>query len=308
MPPRNECYILKPGRKAFRAALLESPERIGVLSSSLGWKVFGEFSEPACPIDVARKLGVHEQKVYYYVKKFREAGMLEEVKREARHGTTARFYRVTSHAFAFKLPNAPAKSIDKAAVPGSELEPFITGRRFNARIVVGSPDPHGPWKARGSDSCCAIDFALFMGAFTSAKDVPNYMLDVEVRDSHLRENLILFGGPAVNVITAKVNDRLPVFIDTNNHFDIKSRVSGKVYKDDETGLIAMIENPWNRKARVLVLAGKRFPGTRSSVLAWIKSPKNVLRGNRFDRSVKARVVRGYDLDGDGVIDSAEIME
>jgi hypothetical protein len=40
----------------------------------------------------------------------------------------------------------------------------------------------------------------------------------------------------------------------------------------------------------------------------MNDPQKILKGNRFDRMKISRVVRGYDMDGDGVIDSAEIME
>ncbi|MCK4496704.1 MAG: hypothetical protein KAU24_00805, partial [Candidatus Aenigmarchaeota archaeon] len=50
--------------------LFDKPENMKVFSSQLGWRIFQKFSEPSCPIDVARELGVHEQKVYYYINKF----------------------------------------------------------------------------------------------------------------------------------------------------------------------------------------------------------------------------------------------
>ena len=48
------------------------------------------------------------------------------------------------------------------------------------------------------------------------------------------------------------------------------------------------------------MAGKRFPGTRAAVLAFINDPEKIMRGNRFDRSKISKVVRGYDMDGDGI--------
>jgi hypothetical protein len=303
--------VKSKGKKntAVPIKVLDSPEGLEVLSNPLGWKIYMEMASPSCPMDIAKKLGVHEQKVYYYTNKLKSSGLIREVKSEPRHGTIAKFYVIKDHALGIRVEGSEHTELHISNPSWNILlEPFVSEGVLDSKIIVGSPDPHGPWKARGSDSCCAIDFALFIGAFTNGENTPNYMLDTEVRDKDLRENLILFGGPTVNMVTKRLNDRLPIQIDTENNFDIKSKLSGKMYKDDEIGFIAIIDNPWKKGKKVLVLAGKRFPGTRSAVLAWVKSFEKVMRGNKFDRSVKASVVRGYDMSGDGVIDSAEILE
>ena len=87
-----------------------------------------------------------------------------------------------------------------------------------------------------------------------------------------------------------------------------SKLSGKSYKADDVGMINIIENPWNREARILVIAGKRFPGTRATVIAWVKRMEDVLKGNKWSKAVKSRVVKGFDMDGDGIIDSVEFLE
>jgi len=153
--------------------LFEKPDNIKIFSSSLGWRIFQEFSQPSCPIDVAKRLDIHEQKVYYYMNKFKKAKLVKEVGSEPRHGTIAKFYQIRDFAFGMRLDKVPAEAELNIHSPMhvKSLEPFIVDGNLNARIIVGSPDPHGPWKARASDSCCAIDFALFMGAFTRGKQV-----------------------------------------------------------------------------------------------------------------------------------------
>lgn len=291
--------------------LFDKPENMKVFSSQLGWRIFQKFSEPSCPIDVARELGVHEQKVYYYINKFKNAKLIKEVKSEPRHGTIAKFYQIKDFAFGLRLDNIPAETELKIHSPVhvKSLEPFIVDGNLNAKIIVGSPDPHGPWKARASDSCCAIDFALFIGAFTRGKQVPNYKLDTEVREKDLKGNLILFGGPTVNMVTRKINKELPIFFEMKRDLRrIRSELSGKIYSDDECGLIEIADNPWDKKGKVLILAGKRFHGTRSAVLAWVKYMEKIMKGNKFNPKVIAKVVRGYDMNGDGIIDDVEILE
>jgi hypothetical protein len=309
---KDEFFLLKSGKKskAIPIRMFGSPDEIKLLSSPLGWKVFREMAEPSCPMDLAKKLGVHEQKVYYYVNKFRKANLIREVKREARHGTVARFYMIRSHAFGIIAGNPDGEEIELASPSHRKaLEPFVRDGKLNARIIVGSPDPHGPLKARGSDSCCAIDFALFLGAFTDGRQVPNYRLDVEVRERDLRGNLILFGGPAVNMVTRKLTRHLPVLVEVQKDVRrIRSRITNKVYSDDDCGMVTIIDNPWDSRGKVMVMAGPRFQGTRAAVLAFVTKTSRILQGNRFKRDTIATVVKGYDMNGDGIIDSAEILE
>ncbi len=309
---KDDFFLLKAGKKskAIPIRMFDSPKEIKILSSPLGWRIFREMAEPSCPMDVAKKLGVHEQKVYYHVKKFRQANLVKEVKREARHGTVARFYKIRNHAFGLMAGNPEGEEIELASPAHKKaLEPFVKDGKLNARVIVGSPDPHGPWKARGSDSCCAIDFALFLGAYTDGRQVPNYRLDVEVRERDLRGNLILFGGPAVNMITKKVTRYMPVFVEIQKDVRrIKSRITNKTYSDEDCGLVTIIDNPWDKRGKIMVLAGPRFQGTRTAVLAFVTKLGKVMQGNRFKRDTIATVVKGYDMDGDGIIDSAEILE
>lgn len=291
--------------------LFDGPEHMKLFSSKLGWKIFQEFSEPSVPIDVAKRMGIHEQKVYYYINKFKNAKLMKEIKSEPRHGTIAKFYQIRDFAFGIKLDSVPAEGELNIHSPTHVkfLEPFIMDGNLNAKIIVGSPDPHGPWKARASDSCCAIDFALFIGAFTRGKQVPNYKLDTEVREKDLKGNLILFGGPTVNMVTRKINKILPISFEIKRDLRrIKSELSGKIYKSDEFGVIEIVENPWDKRGKILILAGKRFHGTRSAVLAWVKHLDKVMSGNKFNQKIIAKVVRGYDMNGDGIIDDAEILE
>jgi hypothetical protein len=292
--------------------VFDNPDSIRALVGELGWKVFKELAKPVCPMDISRRLGVHEQKVYYYIRKFREAGLIREAGSESRGGATARLFQARHSSLCLVMGDAPASKELNISSPAhlKLLRPFIEDGNLNAKIIVGSPDPHGPWKSRASDSCCAIDFALFMGSFTSGKQVPNYRLDTEVREKDLKGNLILIGGPTVNMITRRINNVLPVFIELRGNAKIKSSLSGRSYNEDEIGMVVITDNPWDRKrgSKILVIAGNRFQGTRSAIISWIKNLDRIMSGNSNDKKTIAKVVRGYDMDGDGVIDSSQILE
>jgi len=309
----GDYFLLKRGEEdeITEVRMLPGPGALKALTSPLGWRIFCMLAEPHCPMDLAKKLGIHEQKVYYYIKKFKAADFIKEFSSEQRHGAIARFYQLKNSAFALLVEPVPFTKIKKGSpLNSSLLEPFVHDGELDSVIVVGSPDPHGPWKARASDACCAIDFALFMGAFTSGRNVPNYKLDIEVREKDLKKNMVLIGGPTVNMVTMKINSKLPIYIsaEKGKETSIISTLSGRAYTTDDVGMINLVENPWNRNAKILVLAGKRFPGTRATILAWIKHMEEVLAGNKWSKGVKSKVVRGFDMDGDGIIDAAEFLE
>jgi len=307
----SKYFLLKSngGNEIAPVMLFNEPSQLKALSSPLGWRIFKILNEPGCPMDIAKLLGVHEQRVYYYIKKFKREGIIREIRTEQRHGAVARFYQAEQSALALAPDNVSFSRLSiKSPVKSGLLTPFVQEGRLNATIVVGSPDPHGPWKARASDACCAIDFALFLGAFTSGENLPNYRLDIEVREKEMRGNMVLIGGPTVNMITRRVNKKLPIYINASHDKNIVSTLSKKTYTAEDCGIINVIENPRNHKAKILVLAGKRFPGTRAAVLALVNRLPDVFKGNKWDKSVKARVVKGYDMDGDGIIDTAEFLE
>ena len=71
------------------------------------------------------------------------------------------------------------------------------------------------------------------------------------------------------------------------------------------GLIARIPNPWNMEKSVIVLAGNKAVGTKTCVLALTKFWKKTLKN--FDDERFAVVIQGFDLDGDGKVDSIEVL-
>jgi hypothetical protein len=102
-----------------------------------------------------------------------------------------------------------------------------------------------------------------------------------------------------NRITGKINDKMPVRFDKNKN--IFSSITKKTYKDDETGIIVKFTNPFDKNKKILVLAGKRFHGTKAAILALLK---------KFDELTEKdfHVVSGIDADYDGVIDDVKILE
>ncbi len=288
-----------------------SERQIRAASSHLAQRILKELAEvPTYAMELSKRLKVHEQKVYYHIRKLEQAGLIEVIKKQDVHGTTASIYAPTAPAFVFAL-----KAFTEAhKVPGIKirpdefLSPIIENNELNGVVIVGSPDPHGPDMARSRDGYYGIDLALFLGTFLTHLDELSVRLDTEVRSEDLQKNLILIGGPVVNIITQKVNDKLPLRFEKEKNWAIQSAVSKKLYHADECGIIVKAKNPFNPKKWILVVAGKRYAGTRAVTLAFIKYFSEIAKGNSVDPSIPARVVEGLDKNADGIVDDVKFVE
>ncbi|MBI5347504.1 MAG: S-layer protein [Candidatus Aenigmarchaeota archaeon] len=253
--------------------------------------------KPSHPRELARQLGQHEQKIYYHIRKLEARELIRVVKRENFGGVTAKIYALTSPAFFVRFRDF--EHVNRLpSVPNPFLSPFVQHNKLDAIFVVGSPDPHGPEMARSRDGYYAIDLALFLGSFIS-NAMPCVKLDTGMRQEDLKDNLIIIGGPIVNKVTKKLNDKMAVRFNSKNN--IYSSLTKKTYYKDEAGLIVKMPNPFAKDRHILVIAGKRSQGTKAAILALLQ---------KFDEISKkqASVVQGSDEDGDGIVDSVRIME
>jgi hypothetical protein len=185
---------------------------------------------------------------------------------------------------------------------------------FDGKIVVGSPTPHGPFKTSARDGHYASYLTFFLGQFMKAPEEFVIKLDVDVKaEKEEKKNLVLVGGPGTNLLTQDVNEHLPIRFSMQPSEQgflfggLFSKKTGHVYTADVAGLVANIENPWDRSKRVIILAGNKAVGTKACVLAltnfWKKTLKNYNGQDAF-----ATVIQGFDLDGDGKVDSIDVLE
>ena len=284
---------------------------IKALSADLAQKIlFCIATEAKYPKEIAREPKVHEQKVYYHIKNLEKAGVIKVVKQENRQGAIAHFYMLTEPSFIVRFKEFE-QTHKLSAMHGKEktlLEPFILDGKLDAQIIVGSPDPHGPDKARSRDGYYGIDFGLFLGTFLNAVQKLHVKLDTEIREEDLQQNLIIIGGPITNKIMERVNEKLPVYFDRKNDMNIYSSFSKNSYTSDDTGIIVKTRNPFAENASILVLAGKRHSGTRAAIIAFLQGMGEILKGNAANPKALAKVVEGIDLDSDGIVDAVEFRE
>jgi DNA-binding transcriptional ArsR family regulator len=316
--------LLSGGRRRYKVkdiAVFDDPKRLGAFLSDISWRILQLLSEKEMyPMEIARKLGVHEQKIYYHIRKLAKAGAIKVVREEGKMGAMAKYYSAAFPAFGVELPFG-YKKIKTVSIPVPDervrrfLSPFLRGDGvFDGKIVVGSPDPHGPFKARARDGHYASYLALFLGQFVELPEEFAIKLDVDVKAEKAEEsNMILVGGPGTNLVTQEVNEFMPIrfnMMPSEHGFLLGGLISektGNTYTADTVGVISRIVNPWSEERRIIVLAGNKAVGTKACVLALTRFYKDSLR--KFGNEEPfAAVIQGFDLDGDGKVDSIEVLE
>jgi DNA-binding PadR family transcriptional regulator len=302
-------------------AIMKDPQKLRMILGKLSWKILVTLSEKEMyPLELAKKLGVHEQKVYYHMRKLAKAGAIAVVREEEKKGAIAKYYKPVSSAYGVELPNE-YKTITKLSLLGmdKQIQEFFNefirqDGTFEGKIVVGSPTPHGPFRTSARDGHYASYLTFFLGQFAKMPDEFAIKLDVDMKaEKEERNNLILVGGPGTNVLTQEVNENLPIRFNmqpSQDGFLLGGLISGETsrpYTADTAGLVAKITNPWDSTKKVIVLAGNKAVGTKACVLAltnfWKKTLENYHAEDTF-----ATVIQGFDLDSDGKVDSIEILE
>ncbi len=261
------------------------------------------------PKKIAESLGIHEQKVYYHIKKLKDAGLIEVVKKERKGSALCKFYRPKADALGFQVTEGWKKSREPdTKVPDEAFEffsEFVGGDSFKGSIVVGSPVEHGPFMTASRDGHYAIQLGLFLGGFCSLENRFAVKLDTEVKaEKALDRNLILIGGPITNTVSRDLNEVLEVRFDWENRWKIYSGRTGKSYSEENVGLIAKVED---RNYKRILLSGLDFRGTKTCILAATQQPEKIFDDYVSDKQFY-RVIKGLDRDGDGKTDDVEILE
>ena len=308
-------YFVDLNENGARVLPVKVIEKNKVLLSELSMRILELLAEkPMYPKEVARKLRVQEQKVYYHMRNLEELGIIKVAFSQQKRGILAKYYELEKPGIAILF--AEPRYVNKLRLLSSAredfLRPFVTNGFLNALFVVGSPELHGEHMARARDLPLAANLAMFFATFINEFKFGCVKLDVEVeKKSELKENnLILIGGPAVNSITAKVNKYLPIrFVRKNKfYYAVYSKATRKFYEGENIGIVVKCKSPFNSEKHVLVLAGRRYLGTQASILAFLRHFDEIAKPNKYNRSYLAHVVKGYDRDGDGVIDEVKLVE
>lgn len=265
--------------------------------------------EESYPKKIAEKLDIHEQKVYYHIKKLKEAGLVEVSREERKGGALCKFYRPAAGALGFDISDEWKRSRrGDLDVEGEVLDffsEFVGSGTFNGSMVVGSPKEHGPFMTAARDGHYAVQLALYLGGFCDLEERFVIKLDTEVKaEEALDRDLILIGGPITNTVSRDLNEELKIRFDWEKTWKIVSDVTGNSYSDENIGLVAKVEHRGHSR---ILLSGLDFEGTKTCILGVTQQPEKVLEGYNSDEEFY-RVIRGLDRDGDGKTDDIEILE
>ena len=308
-------------QKVKEISMMDS-QKLKMILSKMSLRILKALSDKAMyPLELSRHIGVHEQLVYYHIRRLAKAGAIAVEKEENKKGAVAKYYKTVARAFGFEFPEG-YKDLKKRGSLLSVSQPlqdffgeFVNDDGFlEGKVVVGCPAPHGPFKTSARDGHYAAALTLFLGQFVKNPAEFAIKLDTDVKaEKEEKNNLILVGGPGTNLLTQEINDHLPVRFNmqsSENGFLLGGLVSQKtsrVYTADTTGLIAKIKNPWDETKAIIVVAGNKAVGTKASVLALTNFYDKTLRDYKRDGTFVA-IIQGYDLDGDGKVDSIEVPE
>jgi hypothetical protein len=290
--------------------------RMRILSNPVAWKIMELLSKgPMYPAQVSKELKIYEQSAYYYIRKLVAIGAVEEAGRNLVRGGTARLYRATSPSFGIEMDwgeTVLAPNGNRHHVNATKFFQHFVGAdgSFNGLIVVGAPDPHGPYKSSARDGHYAVHLAFFLGTITNAIPAEFMVkLDADAKAEKVLtgNNLILIGGPGTNIVTAEFNKYLPIRFDEKNFWaGLVEEKTGKHYSLDNYGLITKIKNPYDPNSSVIVVAGIRSAGTKSAVIALTNYSEEVLK--RYGGEEEwALVVQGFDMNSDGKIDHVDVI-
>jgi Helix-turn-helix domain/S-layer like family, outer domain len=301
-------------------SMLGDAQNLKMVLGSLSWKILTLLSQKEMyPLEIAKQLGIHEQKVYYHVRKLCTAGVITVAREENKKGATAKYYRTVSQAFGIEFPQGykPIQNLCTLTIDDqlqAFFKEFIDEGTFDGKIVVGSPQPHGPFKTSARDGHYAAHMALFLGQLVKTPAEFVVKLDVDVKvEKEEKNNLLLVGGPGTNLLTQEVNEYLPIkFIMQSSEQGfllggLSSKKSGRIYTSDVSGVIAKIVNPWDNSKRIIVLAGNKAVGTKACVIALTNLWRTTLQKYKAEDTF-AVAIQGFDLDGDGKVDSVEVRE
>ncbi len=300
-------FFVREGSEKVEALELDF-DKVKAIGNDTRFRILKMLQEKeSYPAEIAKELGVSKQKAYYHFQILEEEGIIDESREEKKSGGLATFYRPRSGGFVLDLGEEGERITlpDRNPEVKKFLGPLVQKGELNGKIVVGSPEKHGPDQVKARDGHLAGEIGIKLGGYTDSEDLST-VLDTEVfRDREFDGNLLMLGGVLTNTVTKKFNDEFPVSFEGEEFPYRELGTPESTYSDDEVGVIAKTRNPLDRSKRLYMVAGVREKGTRAAVKAF-KDLESLVEG--YGRGDFYVLVRGMDLDGDGEIDDYEVLE
>lgn len=300
-------------RVARRLLASDTPDDFRPAFGKVGQRILRALaSGPKYPAEIARTLGTHHQTVYYHVRRLEEAGLVNRVKREVIRGGEANLFSLSSDGYAVefavkgeRLPTLGSSARSRAL--GRFFQEFTESGELDGWVVVGSPVPHGAGGTQARDGHYAVQLGFALGQFVGLPQRFPVKLDVDVKSERLEgSNLIVVGGPRTNVIAEALNPHLPVKFTQGGFWGSVEDEEGRSYTSELDCIVVKLKNPWDREKTCVVAAGLTGAGTKAAILAICNYPERLFQ--KYRSGDFAAVLRGVDRDGDGKVDSVDIMK
>jgi DNA-binding transcriptional ArsR family regulator len=314
MVKEKVLYDPKSGSGLVKHVLVsDKPDGFRPASGRVGQKILNLLgSGPKYPAEMARALNVHHQTVYYHIGRLERAGLIYRVRREQIRGGDANLFALATDGYAVEFPvkgeSMPTPvSSGRSKALGFFLAEFFKNGVFDGLIVVGSPMLHGEGGTQARDGHYAIQLGFALGQFVALPTNFPIKLDVDVRNEKLlSSNMVIVGGPRTNIITEELNPHLRLKFSKGGFWGSIVDPDGKTYGSELDCIVEKVTNPWDKSKKCIVAAGLAGAGTKAAIIGICNSPDVLFQKYRSgDYSV---LLRGTDRDGDGKVDSVEVLK
>ena len=297
---------------AKRVLAADKPDGFRPASGKLGQRIVALLaSGPKYPAEMARSLGVHHQTVYYHMGRLERAGLISRVRSEHIRGGEANLFALASDGYAVEFPVKgepfPAlKSSGRSKALGRFFKEFVKDGELDGWVVVGSPIQHGSAGTQARDGHYAVQLGFALGQFVNLPAKFPVRLDVDLRaEKLLTSNMIIVGGPRNNVLAEELNPHLPLRFSQGGWGSIVDD-EGKSFGSELDCIVEKARNPWDPSKTSVIAAGLTGAGTKAAIIGVSNSAETLFkdyRGGDF-----AVLMRGADRDGDGKVDSVDVLK
>ena len=310
---RRERVLLDPERSTSKRVLsADHPSAFFPAAMGVGEKIIGALTDgPDYPSQIARELKLYHQTVYYHIRKLEKAGLIRRTGSRVVRGGSADLYALTSDGYAveFRVEGEPflgAASATRSRALGRFLGEFVSKGELDGWLVVGSPEPHGSNRTQGRDGHYAIQLGFALGQLVKLPSRFPVKLYVDLKNEKLEEsNLLIIGGPRTNLLSSELNRHLPIRFSEESFWGSIVDEEGRRYLSEWEAVVAKVRNPWNPSKVCVLGAGLSGAATKAAVIGMTNFAEQVL--DSYSEGDFAAVLRGTDLDGDGKVDSVEVL-
>ena len=312
----REGMLFDPRSKepvAKRVLVSERPDAFRPASGKVDQKILSILATgPKYPAEISRALRTHHQTVYYHMARLEKSGLISKVGRRSIRGGEANLFALSADGYAveFQVEGQPLPTLrvsTRSKSLGTFFREFFREGELDGWIVVGSPMPHGETGTQARDGHYAVQLGFALGQFVTLPERFPVKLDVDLKAEKLKgSNLIVVGGPRTNVIAEELNEHLPMRFRQGGFWSSIVDDKGESYNSELDCLVAKIENPWEAGKFCVVAAGLTGAGTKAAVIGICNYADLLFRNYSSGRY--ACLLRGTDKDGDGKVDSVELLK